>query len=340
MLKNKLKLSFIIISSVMFCQNVYADGTYDIPSVPTQQKLTEKQDNEKPSANNADNSKLQGKIENLPPIPEVVINDGKYAAPNSLPNNNAYRSVSESYLGMTPDQIRDLRRMLDTRSKAASELPFKPKPVTGSVLVSLSPGSTPPVIRPFINTTTSFIVLDSTGQAWPVENFNIGNKAAFEVNRLDLSNEGSTFTINALDMYAHTNLTLKLKGLPTPVVIDLIAGQKERDERVEVRVLSRGPNAVLSSKSITPATDSVLLQVLDGVPPSNSKTLKVNGDYYSRAWMVGNEMIVRTSLKIISPASKSFVSSSDGTTVYIFPQSTQLIGLDKNNIINLSISGW
>lgn len=269
--------------------------------------------------------------QSLPPLPSG----------NGGPTSEDYDAVMQQFFSVKPDQIRNLRKTMDERTKAASELPGPaPKPVTGSISVSLSPGSVPPVIRPFMNTTTSFVVVDNSGQPWPVENFRVGDKNAFDVERLDISSEGSTFTITSLGMYSRTNLILKLKGLSTPVAIDLIAGQKERDERVEVRIQSRGPNATVSSTYMTPGTDSKLLPILDGVPPAGSKQLKVDGADNTTAWIVGKKMIVRTPMKIISPASQSFVSSSDGTNVYVFTPSAQLVGMSQGNLVNVNIQGW
>lgn len=269
--------------------------------------------------------------QSLPPLPNGT----------NGPSSEDYNAVMQQFFSVTPDQIRNLRKTMDERTKAASELPGPaPKPVTGSISVSLSPGSVPPVIRPFMNTTTSFVVVDNTGQPWPVENFRVGDKNAFDVERLDVSAEGSTFTITSLGMYSRTNLILKLKGLSTPVAIDLIAGQKERDERVEVRIQSRGPNATVTSSYMTPGTDSKLLPILDGVPPAGGKQVKVQGAENTTAWIVGKKMIVRTPMKIISPASSSFVSSSDGTNVYVFTPSAQLVGMYHGNLVNVSIQGW
>lgn len=269
--------------------------------------------------------------QSLPPLPN-----------NAMPTQSMFEQVTGTYTSVTPNQIRSFKNDIIARQKAAAENPDEPKPVTGSIAVSLSPGSVPPVIRPYINHTTSFVVVDSSGAPWPVENFRIGNKEAFSVERLDAASpDGSTFTIDAKAMFAKSNLVLKLKGVPTPVMIDLIAGQKVMDERVEVRVRGRGPNATLAAAGTLPeATDSRLLPILDGIAPEGGKQVKVIGSESTKAWLAGGKMVVRTPLKIISPASRSFVSSSDGTNVYVFTPSTQLVGLENGNVVNLSIQDW
>lgn len=276
----------------------------------------------------------QSAPQNLPPLPN-----------GSVPQRADFDNVIANYLSVTPDQIRQLRRSVDARAQAAAETPGpEPRPTTGSVAVSLSPGAGTPVIRGFLNHTSSFVVVDATGQPWPVENFRVGNGNAFQVNRLDNASNGSSFTADAQTPYARTNLILKLAGVSTPVAVDLIAGQKEFDERMELRVQGRGPNAQVSNTSMTPATDSRLLPMLDGVAPAGGKSLHVaGGDSNTRAWMQANgRMVVRTSMKIVSPASASFVSSSDGTNVYEFMPTSALVGIDKasGRLFNMTVEGW
>lgn len=265
--------------------------------------------------------------------------------PSSLPplpgpNTAEVAYAQDAMLSVTPEQIRELRRMVDERQRATSEIPNPPKSVTGSVSVSLSPGSTPPIIRPFIGSTSSFVVVDSTGAPWPVENFRIANPDVFPVNRLD-GPHGSSFTVDTTLPYGQSNLVLKLVGVPAPVVIGLVAGQKEHDARVEVRVQGRGPNSTVSSGSLMAGTDARLLPVLDGMAPSGGKTLSVGGVDGVRAWLLpSGRLMVRSPVKIISPASTSFVISADGTHVYEFARTTQLLGLVDGQYVPMTVGGW
>lgn len=279
------------------------------------------------------NVMTQSAPQSLPPLPQD---------PNK-PNAADLDSVMSDYFSVTPNQIMGLRQKANERAKAASELPMaEPKPVTGSITVSLAPGSQPPVIRPFLNNTTTFVVIDSTGQPWPVENFVVGNETAFSVKRFDLSPTGSSFSIVPKGMYAKTNLALKLVGQDTPIVINLMAGQHEVDSRTEVRVQGRGPNAVVNSGTMVEGTDVRLLPVLDGIPPENAKRLQVLGDSNTTVWLSNNRFIVRTPLKIISPASNSFVSSAEGNmNVYVITKVPQIRGITKDQkIITLNVKGY
>ena len=262
----------------------------------------------------------------LPPLP---------TSSNELPN------VVSDQLGITPAQIRSLHETVDARQQAAADMINPPKSVTSSITVSLAPGSTPPVIRPFYGTTTSFLVVDSTGQPWPVENIHNGNDAMFKIDRLD-GPGGSSFTIDAQQPYGQSNLILKLKGVPTPVVITLVAGQKVQDSRVEVRVEGRGPNASqpIVSQSLPQGTNSALLPVLDGIAPVGGVPLKVLGASGVQAWLTPDgRMVVRSPYRLLSPVMAA-ISSADGTTVYKLPATPKLLTLQNGAYVYLTVTGW
>ena len=267
------------------------------------------------------------------------------AAPASLPPlppvQHDVDQYSQTYFGVSPDQIRQMYQTVITAQQAVAQPGPAPKPVTGTVSVSLSPGSTPPVIRTYIGNSTSFVIVDSSGAPWPVENFRVGNGSAFELNRLD-AGQGSSFVLDTKAPFANSNLVLKLMGVATPVVINLISGQKEVDARVEVRVQGRGPNAVSAvAASLPQGVDSRLLSILNGVSPDGGRVLAINGLEGVRAWMMpSGRMVVRTPVKIVSPASPSFVSSADGTYVYEFMPTTQLLGLVDGQFVTLQVGGW
>lgn len=260
------------------------------------------------------------------------------APPSALPPLPSEMDVGIEESGLDPKEIRRLRNVLDARQKAMMEVPNPPKSVTGSVSLSLDPGSTPAVIRPYYGVGTSLVILDSTGSPWPVENFTVGNRQQFQVDRLD-GEKGSSFVVVPSQMYGQSNLILKLVGHPTPVVINLIAGQKVHDARIEARVLGRGPNAQVNSVALTPGVDSRLLSVLDGVPPSG-RALTVSGDSASKAWVMPDGNVwLRTALTVVSPAPLSFVSSSDGTRVYKLAPAAKVLGMMNGQFLTLELGG-
>lgn len=266
------------------------------------------------------------------------------APPSSLPPlPSDFELARDAAMPLQPSEIRELRRRLDAIQRAAAELPNPPKSQTGSVAVSLDPGSSPAVIRPFFGVSTSIVLVDSTGAPWPVENFVIGNKNLFHVERLD-AGVGSSFVISPLQAHGQSNLILKLVGVPTPVVLNMVLGQKVHDARVEARIQGRGPNAISSAVSLAPGVDSRLLGVLDGVPPGGREIKIVSNDGRSangsRAWMAPDgKLWLRTNLNVVSPAPLSFVSSSDGMRVYRLDPSSKVLAMQDGAFITLTMDG-
>jgi intracellular multiplication protein IcmK len=262
--------------------------------------------------------------------------------PAATPKADANR-VMDDVFGLTPDEIRKLRRESDERQRAASESPSTPpKPVTTSVVASLAPGATPPVVRLAPNFATSVIITDSTGAPWPIENFVAGSDGAVDVRRpVEKDPEGSALSIVPKGYYSQTNLVVYLKGLATPVAITFITGQKQVDYRVDLRVLGTGPNARASvAQGLPGGTDTQLLSLLEGVAPADAKPLQAS-DPAMQAWMGRNgHMLVRTSMQVISPAWIGSVRSADGTTAYEMPLVSTLLTLRGGAIVPVNVKGW
>lgn len=269
----------------------------------------------------------------LPPLPADVI------APPPVADFDAVLSQT---LGLSPEQIRTLRREANERQRAASQLPqTPPKPVTTMVSASPSPGSTAPVIRLFTGFATSVVVTDSTGEPWPIENFTVGHVNMFDVKRLDAGN-GSALSIVPLGNYAQSNLILYLKGLPTPIAVSFVSGQKEVDYRVDLRVQGRGPNASIAAIGLPGSTNPLLLSVLGGDVPSDAKRLKVSANPEEmRAWMgADGKMLVRSKLQVISPAWVGSVRSADGTNAYEMIPASRILVMRDGRIDQISVEGW
>lgn len=261
----------------------------------------------------------------LPPLPTVdqVLQDGG--------------------LYLTPAQIREMHKKVEAMGRAAAEEPagFPPRPETSSVMVSLTPGSTPPVVRIYMNYPTSLVVVDSAGNPWPIDNWAGGSKN-IEIKRPTAKDsvEGASITMTPLTptgKYTHGGMTLYLKGQAIPVSLTYVGGQPVVDTRVELRVQGRGPNtSIPASMGVGPAANPSLLSLIDGVAPQGAKTLKVIGN--AQVWSIGeNKILVRTPLTIVSPGYISGMRSADGTNVYEMEQVSELRALNAGQIVSISI---
>src|SRR5436189_4866238 len=97
-------------------------------------------------------------------------------------NKAAFGSMAQTMLPMSPEQIKRLRELFNQTQAAAATTPgTPPRPTISSQYVKLEPGATPTVIRLAEGYVTTLAFLDSTGQPWPVDNYDIGNPQAFNI---------------------------------------------------------------------------------------------------------------------------------------------------------------
>lgn len=253
-------------------------------------------------------------------------------------NEVAFRAMLRELLPMSPRQISRLREQYDKVKQAVQTAPKgPPKPVATSQFVNLSPGSTPPVIRLAKGFVSSLVMLDSTGAPWPIDAFDLGNPKAFDI---QWDKKSNTLMIQAKEAFTYGNLAIRLRDLNTPVVLSLLPGQRSVDYRVDLRIQGYGPHAkpVSMSSGLPHAAKSVLLNVLDGVPPPQSQLLRVT-DGLAKAWLQGDTLYVRTRLAILSPGWVATMRSADGMRAYEMQKTPLLLVSVNGRIKKLRIEG-
>jgi len=289
----------------------------------------------------------------LNPSPAAMLPSANPLAGNPLPASNnivppgsddqtlreaAFQGYARNTLPMTPDQIHRLKQLFAESQFAAAAMPsVPPRPVATSQIVSLAPGATPPVIRLAQGFVSSLVFVDSTGAPWPIDAFDVGNPGAFNIqwNKTD-----NTLMIQSSSLYTFGNLAVRLRGLNTPVMLTLIPGQGAVDYRVDLRVQGMGPNATAAptSDGLPGVSNPELLSILDGVPPADSRLLKIKGGD-AEAWMVGDKMYVRTPMTLISPGWLSMLSSADGMHAYQMQKAPMLLASQHGKLLQLNIEG-
>ncbi|WP_176133880.1 DotH/IcmK family type IV secretion protein [Paraburkholderia hospita] len=241
---------------------------------------------------------------------------------------------------LTGDQIKMLRRRIDQAKRAAATSVRSPsKPVSSSVTVDLSPGSPPPIVRVSnLGATVNFI--DSTGAPWDIVEVNNMAKGRFEV--LKPVPSIPSISITAEGDYVEGDVAVYFKDLPFPIVVKMIAGQKETDYRLDVRIPRRGPNAI-SPVHGTAAIDlpkDYMQSLLDGVDAAGAKPIRIeNASSDMKAWAIGDRIVLRTSLSLSNPAYYGILTAADGTHVYEIPQTPVVTvsanGASRNIILDL-----
>lgn len=248
----------------------------------------------------------------------------------------AFENVQQDLMPLSPEQIKQLHENFNTTQYAVEgPVGTPPRPVASSKFVSLAPGTTPPVVRLSQGFVSSLVFVDSTGAPWPILAYDLGNPGAFNI---QWDKKSNTLMIQATKLYTYGNLAVQLQGLPTPVMITLVPGQKAIDYRVDLRIQGFGPNAKhLPAGSGLPSTaNPVLLGVLDGVPPSGSATLQVMGGN-AQAWVNGDTLYLRTRLTLLSPSWIATMTSADGTKAYELMNTSTLLVSDNGKLVQLTL---
>ncbi len=249
----------------------------------------------------------------------------------------AFANTVRNMMPLSPNQIKTLRKMFNKSQQAATTYPgTPPRPTSRSIFVSLAPGSTPPIVRLRQGFVTSLVFLDSTGQPWPIEAEDLGNPKAFNV---QWNRKGNTLLVQALERYKAGNLAVMLKGEDTPIMVTLMPGQQAVDYSVQLRVPGMGPNAKPQFSGLPSSTNPVLLNFLDGVPPSGSKTLTVYGGGRTQAWEYQHHVFLRTRLTVISPSWLGSMSSPSGMHVFEMTKAPIVLASFRGKIVRLKIKG-
>jgi intracellular multiplication protein IcmK len=257
---------------------------------------------------------------------------------NSL-SNQAFSRTITNMMPMSEAQIKALHYMLDNSQRAAAAYPAgaPPRPTSSSVVVNLSPGATPPVVRLRAGFVTAVNFLDSTGGSWPIAAYDLGDPGSFNI---QWDHKGSTLLVQATAQYKSGNLAVMLKGMGTPVMITLIPGQGNVDYRVDLSVPGMGPNASAEFSGAPLAPGAQLVNFLDGVPPTSAQSLEVAGDgNQSQVWAYQGQLYLRTRARVLSPSWSASMKSADGTYVYQMQKAPVILVSEAGAMVQLLVKG-
>lgn len=248
-------------------------------------------------------------------------------------------------LGLTPEEILFLKTEKEKRSEASSTQAIDSTSVTRTVTLDLSPGASSQQIRVNTRKGAALVFTDVTGAPWPLlakTNF------APDFFQAEIPVEGgAVLTASARNNFKQGNIAIFLKDLPTPVIFTLLSGQSEIDERVDVIIPRRGPNAIappIETMSI-PTHDPLLADVLAGLPPAGGKRLTVKFQDGTeapetsmiRAWRVDNKLYLRTPFSIMSPAPRQYQGSADGMKGYVLDVTPVILFVEKGKTHQIRI---
>ena len=232
---------------------------------------------------------------------------------------------------MTPEMIRRYRQIVQEHERAAQERP-EPQQETSTTLVSLEPGEPAPVVKVSPDIASVIGFYDATGEAWPIEQFVMGNDERF--NAVSLGESANNLVLSPSSRIGFTNLVVKLRGQDKPAIIRINISEDVVDDRYDVQVMKLGPNAQRNNASggmtetVTEAGNSLLLAGITGVDlPRSAEPVNVAG-VDARGWLVGEDLLLRSRHALLSPSWTESMSGPDGVRVYkINPASVALFSV-------------
>ncbi|KFX10867.1 hypothetical protein KCQ_04766 [Pectobacterium atrosepticum ICMP 1526] len=227
---------------------------------------------------------------------------------------------------LSPAEIRELRsRMTDTeRSVNAPVISVVPR--ISSLTLNLSPGASIPLVRTALNNQSVITLTDISGAPWPQSDAPLNaSPANFDVQ----FNKGSNMlTITPLRPWAAGNISVYLKGLDVPVMINVTSGEtdtrtasQEIDSRLDLRIPRLGPGSSPIGAPVDKIAihDAMLQAFLDGIPPKDARRLKFQGNVPDTAiWQTGDDLMVRSRATLRDEFEQT-LSSADGTHLWKLP---------------------
>lgn len=253
--------------------------------------------------------------------------------------NDAFNAMMQQNSPLTPRQVVKLHQLVDESQRAAAISPtVPPKPVSSTLMINLAPGATPPAIRLARKHVTSLVFVDSTGSPWPIASFDVGDAKAINT---QWDGKSNILLIQAVTPYDDSDLVVRLVGLPTPITLELVPGQRVVDARTDIHVPGIGPNSkdIPMGTALPNSADQMLLDVLDGIAPPGSRQLTIKGGN-CQGWQLGDKMFLRTRLTLLSPGFIGRMASPDGMIAYELQVSSSVLVSQYGQPIELKVEGF
>ncbi len=250
----------------------------------------------------------------------------------------AFDALLQQNIPLTPKEVVRLHQEVDISQRAAA-IPanIPPKPVSTTLMVNLAPGTTPPAVRLAQGYVSALMFIDSTGSPWPVASFDIGNPKAVNI---QWDGKSNIILIQAVAPYLSGDIVVRLVGLPTPITLELVSGQRVVDYRVDLHVSGIGPNTkdLPVGTNLPASANQLLLGILDGVAPAGARLLTVRGGD-AQAWLLGQTIYMRTRMTVLSPGWTGKMVSPDGMIAYELPRASSVLISRYGEPVEMKIEG-
>ncbi|MDX6917819.1 DotH/IcmK family type IV secretion protein [Pectobacterium carotovorum] len=287
-------------------------------------------------------------INNRPPQENVqadITAPLRQSAPPAPPTSAQAWAMSQANPLGDQQGIEMVGEVMDGASRGRAWSAADIVPRISTLTINLSPGASLPVLRTTTFQASTVMFTDNTGAPWPLAAPPYsGNPIGFAVNFIP---ESSVMTVQAKRLYDRGNVTVYLKGLAVPIIIELNSGEasnqaKSRvvDSRLDLRIPQRGPQAkkLPTGQTKIGLNNPTLQAFLDGVPPKEARQLKTQGELPdTRVWQIGDDLYVRTRSEIRDEFELT-QASGDGTWLYKLPLTPEIAFSLAGKTVYLSIS--
>lgn len=254
----------------------------------------------------------------------------------------AFDAALQGLLPLRPDEIRTLLEHFD-RTQESVEVPIypNPKPEVAVQTIPLDPGTKPATIYVAYGHVTTLNMLDISGSPWPIDDLSWAGD--FEVIETSNSEGSHILRISPQSEFARGNMSIRMLGLKTPVIITLETSREIVHYRFDAIVPDYGPLAdvplIESALNISTSGNESLSNFLAGVAPGSAVRLNVSGvDGRTSAYRYNEQTYVRTPLTLLSPGWSRSVSSADGTHVYELSDAPVLLLSDNGRMVRARLS--
>ena len=263
-------------------------------------------------------------------------------------NEEAFDQLADTISPLSNNQVKKVRKLWNESQRMATftgDTP--PSPTNSSMMINLDNGALPTVIRLSAGYVSVISFFDATGKMWPIKAYDIGNPSAVNIiwnqpqSADDIQDSHSnSLLMQAQTIYKSTNMVVMLQGLNTPILLEIIPGQKEVDYRLDLQVPRFGPFAKETVQDLPQSSNNpVMLDILNNIPPAKSVQAHVRGGE-AQAWVYRKKMYVRTPLEIISPAWFAKINgANDEMHVYELPVTSALVALKNGKVVKLQVEG-
>lgn len=258
------------------------------------------------------------------------------------PEDRAFSAAIQGIIPMTPEQIRLFKqRYYETKSVTRSSVVGDPIPTSRSIDLSLRPGEMAPTVRLSAGNVSTITFSDITGQPWPILSVTVGDPSSFSAQTAGPQGDTNILVVTPLSDYSRSNSVVTLVGHPVPVLLTLDSReQTEIDYRMDIRLDGKGPKATFDVpmvQNLPPTSDKVIQAFLDGVPPRQAE-MKKTSDRGVEAWILEDNMYIRTRGQVLSPAFMAKSTNVSGVSVYVLKETPVLLVSVDGVMRNITVS--